>query len=283
MAHRRPTRKSGRRRLVSHRPGSQETTHAGHAAGLPPGPGRRPYRHLHLAPGVRSPARPRPDRPRRRGTRPALRPLRTVPGRPRLRRPRLRPPWPRRHRRLHRRPRCGRRGRLAGDRQRPQGHRRPCGRRPPRRPAGAARPQHGRDAGPRLRPGVRRRPRRTDPHRRLPHPARPGHRRRRRRAGRRRSPSTAAARLSAFIPRNFSSFNDAFTHRTGYEWLSRDAAEVDAYAADEDCGFPFCAGLAARLGAAPSARSTTRPTSPASRGGCRSTSPSATRTPATSG
>ncbi|BDH13658.1 alpha/beta fold hydrolase [Streptomyces hygroscopicus] len=51
--------------------------------------------------------------------------------------------------------------------------------------------------------------------------------------------------LSAFIPRNFSSFNDAFTHRTGYEWLSRDAAEVDAYAADEDCGFPFCAGLAA--------------------------------------
>ncbi|MGW1792744.1 alpha/beta fold hydrolase [Streptomyces tubercidicus] len=50
--------------------------------------------------------------------------------------------------------------------------------------------------------------------------------------------------LSAFIPRTFSSFNDAFTHRTGYEWLSRDAAEVDAYVADEDCGFPFCAGLA---------------------------------------
>ncbi|MFI1158657.1 alpha/beta fold hydrolase [Streptomyces sioyaensis] len=50
--------------------------------------------------------------------------------------------------------------------------------------------------------------------------------------------------LSAFIPRTFRSFNDAFTHRTGYEWLSRDAAEVDAYVADEDCGFPFCAGLA---------------------------------------
>ncbi|WP_432140652.1 alpha/beta fold hydrolase [Streptomyces sp. bgisy084] len=50
--------------------------------------------------------------------------------------------------------------------------------------------------------------------------------------------------LSAFIPRTFSSFNDAFTRRTGYEWLSRDAAEVDAYAADEDCGFPFSAGLA---------------------------------------
>ncbi|KPC61124.1 alpha/beta fold hydrolase [Streptomyces chattanoogensis] len=50
--------------------------------------------------------------------------------------------------------------------------------------------------------------------------------------------------LSSFIPRNFSSFNDAFPHRTGYEWLSRDAAEVDRYVADDDCGFPFCAGLA---------------------------------------
>lgn len=50
--------------------------------------------------------------------------------------------------------------------------------------------------------------------------------------------------LSGFIPRTFSSFNDAFTQRTGYEWLSRDTAEVDAYVADEDCGFPFCAGLA---------------------------------------
>ncbi|MEU9112540.1 alpha/beta hydrolase [Streptomyces sp. NPDC048483] len=50
--------------------------------------------------------------------------------------------------------------------------------------------------------------------------------------------------LSPFIPRNFSSFNDAFPHRTGYEWLSRDTAEVDRYVADDDCGFPFCAGLA---------------------------------------
>ncbi|MFF2806162.1 alpha/beta fold hydrolase [Streptomyces sp. NPDC058000] len=51
------------------------------------------------------------------------------------------------------------------------------------------------------------------------------------------------AHLSPFIPRAFGSFNDAFAHRTGYEWLSRDPAEVDRYAADEDCGFPFCAGL----------------------------------------
>ncbi|MFG2888817.1 alpha/beta fold hydrolase [Streptomyces sp. NPDC048248] len=49
--------------------------------------------------------------------------------------------------------------------------------------------------------------------------------------------------LSGFIPRTFSSFNDAFPHRTGFEWLSRDPAEVDRYAADDDCGFPFCAGL----------------------------------------
>ncbi|MFF0739813.1 alpha/beta fold hydrolase [Streptomyces sp. NPDC004111] len=50
--------------------------------------------------------------------------------------------------------------------------------------------------------------------------------------------------VSGFVPERFASFNDAFAHRTGSEWLSRDEAEVDAYAADERCGFAFSAGLA---------------------------------------
>lgn len=49
--------------------------------------------------------------------------------------------------------------------------------------------------------------------------------------------------LSTFVPDLFASFNDPFRHRTGFEWLSRDEAEVDAYVADERCGFPFSAGL----------------------------------------
>lgn len=49
--------------------------------------------------------------------------------------------------------------------------------------------------------------------------------------------------ISTFVPELFASFNDGFAHRTGFEWLSRDEAEVDRYAADERCGFPFSAGL----------------------------------------
>ena len=42
----------------------------------------------------------------------------------------------------------------------------------------------------------------------------------------------------------FGSFNKAFEPgRTGYEWLSRDDAEVDKYVADEYCGGPFTCGL----------------------------------------
>ncbi len=44
---------------------------------------------------------------------------------------------------------------------------------------------------------------------------------------------------------DLSAFNAPFEQRTGYEWLSRDEAEVDAYVADEACGFglnPAAAG-----------------------------------------
>lgn len=38
-------------------------------------------------------------------------------------------------------------------------------------------------------------------------------------------------------PMDLSSFNAAFEQRTGFEWLSRDPAQVDAYVADARCGF----------------------------------------------
>ena len=38
-------------------------------------------------------------------------------------------------------------------------------------------------------------------------------------------------------PLDLSSFNEAFEHRTGFEWLSRDPAQVDAYVGDARCGF----------------------------------------------
>lgn len=58
--------------------------------------------------------------------------------------------------------------------------------------------------------------------------------------------SGIADALSAEGPTDLSAFNKAFVHRTGFEWLSRDEAEVDKYCADPACGFvaePF-AGIA---------------------------------------
>jgi alpha-beta hydrolase superfamily lysophospholipase len=58
--------------------------------------------------------------------------------------------------------------------------------------------------------------------------------------------SGLAAMLDSDEPADLSAFNAPFESRTGYEWLSRDESEVDAYVADEACGFaaPKLTGIA---------------------------------------
>ena len=46
-----------------------------------------------------------------------------------------------------------------------------------------------------------------------------------------------AANMADAPAGDLSVFNSAFEHRTGYEWLTRDEAEVDTYVADPLCGF----------------------------------------------
>lgn len=58
--------------------------------------------------------------------------------------------------------------------------------------------------------------------------------------------------LDSSEPADLSAFNAPFEHRTGFEWLSRDPAQVDAYVADPACGWsaPPPAGIGSLLAAA---------------------------------
>ncbi len=78
----------------------------------------------------------------------------------------------------------------------------------------------------------------------------------------------AAGMADAEGPIGLEAFNVGFEHRTGFEWLSRDEAEVDTYVADPWCGFetppemvPMLFGQAARL-ADPDELATIRPDFP---------------------
>ncbi|GAA1397598.1 alpha/beta hydrolase [Luteococcus peritonei] len=50
-------------------------------------------------------------------------------------------------------------------------------------------------------------------------------------------PAGMAQALGGDEPADLTSFNEQFEQRTGFEWLSRDADEVDRYVVDEACGW----------------------------------------------
>lgn len=50
-------------------------------------------------------------------------------------------------------------------------------------------------------------------------------------------PAVLAPMLGSDAPTDLSAFNAPFEQRTGFEWLSRDEAEVDAYVGDPMCGW----------------------------------------------
>jgi alpha-beta hydrolase superfamily lysophospholipase len=54
-----------------------------------------------------------------------------------------------------------------------------------------------------------------------------------------------AEQPSELFVQMFAGFNAPFEQRTGFEWLSRDATEVQKYVDDPLCGFPFSNGMLA--------------------------------------